>query len=84
MHVRVLVRPSSSPRYSMRCLLSGSNEWRETCAMLLRSGARLQGFETVYHVAADYRLWARDPGEIYESNLAGTKNLLDAARVAGR
>ena len=34
---------------------------------------------TVYHVAADYRLWARDPREIYESNVQGTRNLLDAA-----
>ena len=36
----------------------------------------------VYHVAADYRLWARDPREIYESNVQGTRNLLDAARRA--
>jgi dihydroflavonol-4-reductase len=38
---------------------------------------------TVYHVAADYRLWARDPGEIYESNVHGTRNLLDAAQRTG-
>lgn len=39
----------------------------------------LSGVRTVYHVAADYRLWARDPREIYESNVQGTRNLLDAA-----
>ena len=42
----------------------------------------LAGVRTVFHVAADYRLWARDPREIYESNVKGTQNLLDAARRA--
>jgi dihydroflavonol-4-reductase len=41
------------------------------------------GVDTVFHVAADYRLWARNPREIYESNVTGTRNLLDAARRAG-
>ena len=43
----------------------------------------LEGVQRVFHVAADYRLWARDPREIYESNVTGTRNLLDAARRAG-
>src|ERR1700680_1582234 len=43
----------------------------------------LAGVTRVFHVAADYRLWARDPREIYESNVAGTRNLLEAARRAG-
>ena len=37
----------------------------------------------VYHVAADYRLWARNPREIYDSNVTGTRNVLEAARRAG-
>ena len=37
----------------------------------------------VYHVAADYRLWARDPSEIFRSNVEGTLNLLRAAKEAG-
>ena len=37
----------------------------------------------VFHVAADYRLWAKNPQEIYDSNVGGTKNLLAAARNAG-
>jgi dihydroflavonol-4-reductase len=41
------------------------------------------GCGVVYHVAADYRLWAKDPREIYRSNVDGTKNLLSAARAAG-
>ena len=37
------------------------------------------GCERVFHVAADYRLWARDPQELYGSNVEGTRNLLEAA-----
>lgn len=40
------------------------------------------GCETVFHVAADYRLWARDTGELYQSNVEGTRNILTAARNA--
>jgi dihydroflavonol-4-reductase len=43
----------------------------------------LRGVEWIYHVAADYRLWAANPQEIYASNVTGTRNLLDAARRAG-
>ena len=43
----------------------------------------LQGVNRVFHVAADYRLWSRNPAEIYESNVTGTRNLLDAAKRAG-
>ncbi|MFT5175275.1 MAG: dihydroflavonol-4-reductase [Gammaproteobacteria bacterium] len=41
------------------------------------------GCEVVFHVAADYRLWAREPDEIYQSNVTGTLNLLAAAVAAG-
>jgi len=37
----------------------------------------------VLHVAADYRLWAKHPQDIYDSNVGGTKNLLEAAKRAG-
>jgi dihydroflavonol-4-reductase len=43
----------------------------------------IRGCRRVYHVAADYRLWARNPREIYESNVAGTRNLLSACCEAG-
>jgi dihydroflavonol-4-reductase len=43
----------------------------------------VEGCGAVYHVAADYRLWARDPREMYRSNVDGTRNLLDAARRSG-
>jgi dihydroflavonol-4-reductase len=43
----------------------------------------LRGVRRVFHVAADYRLWARDPAEIYRSNVEGTRNLISAALAAG-
>ncbi|HSR08604.1 MAG TPA: hopanoid-associated sugar epimerase [Bryobacteraceae bacterium] len=43
----------------------------------------VSGCGTVYHVAADYRLWAPRPEEMYRSNVDGTRNLLAAARKAG-
>lgn len=42
-----------------------------------------EGCNLVFHVAADYRLWAKDPHELYESNVDGTRNLLEAAERAG-
>jgi dihydroflavonol-4-reductase len=43
----------------------------------------VRGCGAVFHVAADYRLWARNPGEMYRSNVDGTRNLLAAAQKAG-
>jgi dihydroflavonol-4-reductase len=45
--------------------------------------AAMQGVRYLFHVAADYRLWARDPEEIVRNNLNGTRNVLVAARAAG-
>lgn len=45
--------------------------------------AALDGCPRLYHVAADYRLWSRDPQELYRSNVDGTRLLLRAARDAG-
>jgi dihydroflavonol-4-reductase len=43
----------------------------------------LSGCEIVFHVAADYRLWVRDPDEMYRSNVEGTRALLEAAHRQG-
>jgi len=43
----------------------------------------VSGCGDVFHVAADYRLWAKDPAELYRSNVDGTRNLMEAARQAG-
>ncbi len=53
----------------------------------LRDAASLDravaGCGLVFHVAADYRLWVKSPQEMYESNVGGTRNLIDAAQRAG-
>jgi dihydroflavonol-4-reductase len=43
----------------------------------------VEGCQFVFHVAADYRLWAKNPSELYRSNVDGTRNLLEAAKKAG-
>jgi dihydroflavonol-4-reductase len=43
----------------------------------------LTGVHTLYHVAADYRLWAKDPRELYRANVGGTQSILAAAAKAG-
>ena len=41
------------------------------------------GAEVVFHCAADYRLYAREPAEIYRSNVDGTQNVLELAAELG-
>ncbi len=75
--MRALVRPRSQVRELEVEVIQGD----------LRDPASLErairGCGTVYHVAADYRLWAKDESELYSSNVEGTRNLLSAARNAG-
>src|SRR6266576_1951605 len=56
----------------------------ETATGDLRDSASLEkamsGCDVVFHVAADYRLWVRDPNEMYRSNVEGTRAILEAAR----
>ncbi len=78
--VRVLVRPASrvDNLKSFECeLVIGDLQEPES---LKRA---LCGCETLFHVAADYRLWSRDPQELYRSNVQGTANILRAAADAG-
>lgn len=75
--VRALVRPASKLRELHAEPVTGD----------LRDAASLDravaGCGLVFHVAADYRLWARNPDELYGSNVEGTRNLLEAARRQG-
>lgn len=79
-NLRLLVRPTSNLKN-----LQGLNA--ETAVGDLRDAASLEkaiaGCDTVFHVAADYRLWVRDPNEMYRSNVDGTRALLDVARKNG-
>ena len=78
--LRLLVRPTSNMKN-----LEGLDA--ETATGDLRDSASLEkaisGCDTVFHVAADYRLWVRDPQEMYRSNVEGTRAILEAARKNG-
>ena len=75
--MRALVRPSSTIRELDVEPVTG--DLRDPAA-LERAAA---GCGLVFHVAADYRLWAADESELYRSNVDGTRNILEAARKAG-
>jgi dihydroflavonol-4-reductase len=79
-NVRVLVRASSSNRAIVDLPLEYVTGDLRDEASLARAMA---GVQRVFHVAADYRLWAKNPQDIYDSNVGGTKKLLAAARQAG-
>ena len=78
--LRLLVRPTSDLRN-----LQGLNA--QTVTGDLRDPASLEkamaGCDAVFHVAADYRLWVRNPEEMYLSNVEGTRAILAAARKNG-
>jgi dihydroflavonol-4-reductase len=78
--LRLLVRPTSDLRN-----LDGLKADRVTGD--LRDPASIEkalaGCDVVFHVAADYRLWVRDPAEMYRSNVEGTRAVLEAARKQG-
>jgi dihydroflavonol-4-reductase len=78
--VRVLARPQSSLRNLEGLpveIVYGDLRQAETLLPAVR------GCRWVYHVAADYRLWCRDPDEMYRANVEGTAALLSAVRAAG-
>jgi dihydroflavonol-4-reductase len=75
--VRALVRPGS--RVNGLDVEVATGDLRDP-ASLERAAA---GCGLVFHVAADYRLWAANPDDLYRSNVEGTRNLLQAARNAG-
>ena len=80
--LRLLVRATSSLK-NLEGLNVGTTR-AETAIGDLREPASLEkamaGCDTVFHVAADYRLWLRDPEEMYRSNVEGTRAIMEAAR----
>jgi dihydroflavonol-4-reductase len=81
--LRLLVRPTSD----LRNLNDDDLKTADRVVGDLRDSASiskaLSGCDVVFHVAADYRLWVRDPDEMYRSNVEGTRSLLEAARKQG-
>jgi dihydroflavonol-4-reductase len=78
-NVRVLLRPSSQNRAIADLPLEYVTGDLRDPASLDRA---MKGVQRVFHVAADYRLWAKRSKEIYDSNVGGTKNMLAAAKRA--
>ena len=75
--LRLLLRSSSDPR-NIQALNA------DRVVGDLRDPASIEkamaGCDVVFHVAADYRLWVRDPDRMYRANVDGTRAVLDAAR----
>jgi dihydroflavonol-4-reductase len=78
--VRVLLRPSSDRRNVADLDVEVRLGTLEDHASL---AAALQGCGTLFHVAADYRLWVRDPAAMHRANVEGTRALMKAALAAG-
>lgn len=78
--VRALLRPNSDRR-NLRGLpvkiVTGDLTQPDSLA------SALKGCQALFHVAADYRLWTRNPKAMFETNVTGTRNLMMAAARAG-
>jgi dihydroflavonol-4-reductase len=88
--VRALLRRG----YTVRALVRASSDTRNldgAAAEIVRGDLldppslerTLRGCQGLFHVAADYRLWARDPHAIHVTNVRGTHNILLAAQRCG-
>ena len=78
--VRVLARPGGDRRALEGCaveIVEGDLVDEESVR------AAVAGVRWVFHVAADYRLWAPDPGALFRANVDGTRHVLTAAWAAG-
>ena len=80
LHVRVVMRPTAN-RLNIAKLHCEPvvGDMRDEASMT----AALKGARYLFHVAADYRLWARDPGEIERNNFQGARATMGAALKVG-
>jgi dihydroflavonol-4-reductase len=78
--VRALVRPNS-PRFHLDGLDLEFVEGDLRDAASVRRA--MSGVKYVFHVAADYRLWSRRPGEVANANVEGTRHIMQEALRAG-
>lgn len=78
--VRVLVRPGADER-----VIHGLDLQKVVGDLRDPDSLRqaVHGCDHVYHVAANYKYWTRNPSEIYATNVEGTRNMLEAALQAG-
>jgi dihydroflavonol-4-reductase len=75
--LRLLVRSSSDPKNIQE--LNADRVVGDLCDPESIDRA-MAGCDVVFHVAADYRLWVRDPAQMYQANVEGTRTILQAAR----
>lgn len=75
--VRALARPGSQVRELTVDTFSG--DLRDPSSL----DRAVKGCGIVFHIAADYRLWAKHPDELFQSNVEGTRNVLNASRACG-
>jgi dihydroflavonol-4-reductase len=78
--VRALVRPTSSRTNLAELRVEIVEGDLRDVESLIRA---MTSIRYVFHVAADYRLWARNPQDIVQTNVEGTRNLMTAALRAG-
>lgn len=78
--VRITARPGNDLRHLTGLSIERVEaDLRDKKSLVLA----LQGCRHLYHVAAHYALWAKDPSIFYDVNVVGTRTLLEAAREAG-
>ena len=75
--LRLLVRTGSDPKNIQQ--LNADRVVGDLCDPESIDRA-MAGCDVVFHVAADYRLWVRDPAPMYRANVEGTRTILQAAR----
>jgi dihydroflavonol-4-reductase len=78
--VRALIRPTSTHTNLVKLPIEIVQGDLLDADSLRRAMA---GIRFVFHVAADYRLWARHPQDIVRTNVEGTRALMEAALAAG-
>jgi len=78
--VRALRRPSSSRMNLADPRLQIVEGDLRDAASIARA---MTGIRYLFHVAADYRLWARNPDTLVKTNVEGTRTVMDAAQRAG-
>ena len=77
--VRALVRPGQTLPWKHEALELREGDLRDRISVV----RAMAGCDSVVHVAAHYALWTRDASAVYDANVGGTRNVLDAAVGAG-
>ena len=88
-----LARMLLADGYEVRALIRVNSDLRNLAGLPIETvtgdlddspnlAEQITGCDAIFHVAAHYSLWVKDREAIYRANVAGTKNLLAAAKIA--